>query len=85
MLSRATKSVSTVYVRLLAAVSVPARSKHTLPELDYDYCQLEPHISGEIMELHYTKHHAAYVNNLNIAEEKYAEAQAGGIRSVVNG
>lgn len=50
--------------------------KHTLPDLPYDYGALEPIISAEIMRLHHQKHHAAYVNNLNIAEEKLAEAQA---------
>lgn len=50
------------------------RSKHTLPDLPYDYNALEPAISAEIMKLHHTKHHAAYVNNLNVAEEKLAEA-----------
>ena len=34
---------------------------------------LEPHISGEIMNLHHTKHHQAYVNGLNAAEEAYAK------------
>jgi superoxide dismutase, Fe-Mn family len=52
------------------------RSKHTLPDLPYDYNALEPVISADIMKLHHQKHHAAYVNNLNIAEEKLAEAQA---------
>lgn len=56
------------------ATSYPIRSKHTLPDLPYDYNALEPTISAEIMKLHHTKHHAAYVNNLNIAEEKLAEA-----------
>lgn len=50
------------------------RSKHTLPDLPYDYNALEPAISAEIMKLHHTKHHATYVNNLNVAEEKLAEA-----------
>ncbi len=36
---------------------------------------LEPHISGEIMTLHHTKHHQAYVSGLNAAEEAYAKAQ----------
>ena len=45
-----------------------ARLKHTLPALPYEYNALEPVISREIMELHHTKHHAAYVNNLNVAE-----------------
>ncbi|XP_054719339.1 superoxide dismutase [Mn], mitochondrial-like [Uloborus diversus] len=52
--------------------------KHTLPDLSYDYGALEPTISAEIMQLHHSKHHAAYVNNLNIAEEKLAEATAKG-------
>lgn len=38
---------------------------YVLPELDYDYAALEPHISGQIMELHHGKHHAAYVKNAN--------------------
>lgn len=78
MLSRATKTVSTLSRRALAAVLVPTRAEHTLPGLDYDYGALEPHISAEIMQIHHSKHHATYVNNLNIAEEKYAEAQAKG-------
>lgn len=52
------------------------RNKHTLPDLPYDYNALEPVISAEIMQLHHSKHHATYVNNLNVAEEKLAEAKA---------
>ncbi|CAK9295173.1 unnamed protein product, partial [Gordionus sp. m RMFG-2023] len=52
------------------------RYKHTLPNLPYDFNALEPTISSEIMKLHYEKHHAAYVNNLNIAEEKYEDAKS---------
>ncbi len=37
---------------------------------------LEPHISRKIMELHHSKHHQAYVNGLNAAEEAYAKAGA---------
>ena len=54
------------------------RSKHTLPDLGYDFNALEPYISVDIMKLHYEKHHATYVNNLNVAEEKLAEACAKG-------
>lgn len=49
-------------------------SKHTLPTLDYEYDALEPIISEEIMTLHHAKHHQAYINNLNVAEEQLQEA-----------
>jgi Fe-Mn family superoxide dismutase len=51
---------------------------YQLPDLPYDFSALEPVISGEIMELHYSKHHKAYVSNLNAALEKYQEAGAKG-------
>ncbi|SHE68859.1 superoxide dismutase, Fe-Mn family [Mariniphaga anaerophila] len=38
-----------------------------LPKLGYDYAALEPHIDARTMEIHHTKHHAAYTNNLNNA------------------
>lgn len=47
-----------------------------LPELPYGYSALEPVISGEIMELHHSKHHNAYVTNYNKALEQWAEAEA---------
>ncbi len=49
-------------------------TKFTLPDLTYDYDELEPYISAEIMKIHHTKHHAAYVANLNIATEKLQDA-----------
>ena len=49
------------------------RRKHTLPSLPYGYKDLEPVISAEIMELHHSKHHATYVNNLNTAEDQLKE------------
>lgn len=54
--------------------SLGARQKHQLPDLPYDYGALEPHINAQIMQLHHSKHHAAYVNNLNATEDKYREA-----------
>ncbi len=50
-------------------------TKYELPPMPYDFSALEPVISGQIMELHYTKHHQAYVNNLNAALEKYHAAE----------
>lgn len=49
--------------------------KFTLPELPYSLDALEPVISAEIMSLHYNKHHAGYVANLNKALEQLAEAE----------
>jgi len=49
--------------------------KYTLPDMPYDYNELEPFISAEIMKLHHTKHHQGYVTNFNVALEQYAEAQ----------
>lgn len=48
---------------------------HTLPKLAYAYDALEPNIDAQTMEIHYTKHHQTYVNNLNAALEgtEYAE------------
>lgn len=50
-------------------------STYTLPDLGYDYGALAPHISAEIMELHHSKHHKAYVDGANTALEKLAEAR----------
>src|SRR5436309_5311704 len=46
-----------------------------LPDLQYDFGALEPHISGEIMELHHDKHHATYVKGANAALEKLQAAR----------
>ncbi|HSG31883.1 MAG TPA: superoxide dismutase [Thermodesulfobacteriota bacterium] len=48
---------------------------HTLPELSYDYNALEPHIDAKTMEIHHTKHHQTYINNLNAALESHPDLQ----------
>jgi len=45
--------------------------KFTLPALPYAYDALEPFIDARTMEIHHSKHHQAYVNNVNAALEKY--------------
>lgn len=44
--------------------------KYTLPEMPYAYDALEPYIDAQTMEIHHTKHHQAYTNNLNAALDK---------------
>lgn len=44
-----------------------------LPPLPYAYDALEPYIDARTMEIHYTKHHQGYVDNLNAALEKHPE------------
>lgn len=42
---------------------------HTLPELPYAYDALEPNIDAMTMEIHHSRHHQTYINNLNAALE----------------
>eukprot|EP01032_Pedospumella_encystans_P008402 gene8402-9980_t len=49
-------------------------TKFTLPDLKYDYAELEPFISAEIMQIHHSKHHQTYVTNLNTLNEQLGEA-----------
>lgn len=48
---------------------------HLLPELPYSYDALEPYIDARTMEIHHTKHHQAYITNLNAAIKDKADLE----------
>jgi superoxide dismutase, Fe-Mn family len=56
---------------------------YALPQLQYEYAALEPHIDARTMEIHHTKHHQTYVDKLNAAVEKYPDLQAMGVEELL--
>ncbi len=58
--------------------------RYTLPELGYAYDALEPIYSGEMLELHHGKHHAAYIDGANRALSNLAEVRANGSYASIN-
>jgi Fe-Mn family superoxide dismutase len=58
---------------------------HDLPKLPYAYDALEPHIDARTMEIHHTKHHQAYINNLNAALEKAPELKQKSLEDLLRG
>ncbi len=57
---------------------------YELPELSYDYAALEPHYSAQVLELHHSKHHAAYVKGANDTLEALAKAREAGDFGTIN-
>ena len=58
---------------------------YELPKLPYAYNALEPHIDAKTMEIHHTKHHQAYINNVNKALEGHPELAAKPIDELMKG
>ena len=50
-------------------------AEFTLPPLPYDHSALEPHIDAQTMQIHHTKHHQAYITNLNNALKDHPDLQ----------
>ncbi|MCC6858599.1 MAG: superoxide dismutase [Bryobacterales bacterium] len=68
-------------------VSLAAQPKaaFSLPSLPYAYDALEPHIDARTMEIHHSRHHAAYVNNLNAALAAHPNLQGRSLEELVSG
>ncbi|XP_076062258.1 superoxide dismutase [Mn], mitochondrial-like isoform X2 [Oratosquilla oratoria] len=75
--------IATIFNHIRAELD-EERGAHSLPPLKYDYKGLEPHISGLIMEIHHTKHHQAYINNLKAGVEKLNAAEEAGDTAAIN-
>jgi len=56
---------------------------HSLPDLGYAYDALEPHIDAQTMEIHHSRHHNAYVTNLNNAIAGNADLEAKSICELI--
>ena len=55
----------------------------TLPPLAYAYNALEPHIDARTMEIHHTKHHQAYINNVNNALKAHADLESKSVEELI--
>ena len=56
---------------------------YELPKLPYDYNALEPHIDARTMEIHHTKHHQAYITNLNNAIKGKADLEKKSVQDLI--
>ncbi len=56
---------------------------YTLPALAYPYNALEPHIDARTMEIHHTKHHQAYINNVNNAIKGKADLESKSVEELI--
>ena len=57
---------------------------YELPSLDYAYDALEPHIDARTMEIHHTKHHQTYINNVNAALEGHDALAAKSVEALIS-
>ena len=57
---------------------------YELPKLDYAYDALEPHIDALTMEIHHTKHHQTYINNVNGVLEGHPDLAAKSVEDLIS-
>lgn len=58
--------------------------KYELPALPYAFNALEPHIDAQTMEIHHDRHHATYVNNLNVALEAHPDFASKSVENLIS-
>src|SRR5437867_13158623 len=56
---------------------------YELPKLPYAYDALEPHIDARTMEIHHTKHHQAYITNVNNAIKGKADLESKSVEDLI--
>src|SRR3989442_4020046 len=57
---------------------------YELPKLPYPYDALEPHIDAKTMEIHHTKHHQAYIDNVNKAIKGKADLEKKSVEDLIS-
>src|SRR5216110_83658 len=57
---------------------------YELPKLSYAYDALEPHIDARTMEIHHTKHHQAYIDNVNKAIKGKADLEKKSVEDLIS-
>src|SRR5439155_24507318 len=57
---------------------------YELPKLPYAYDALEPHIDARTMEIHHTKHHQAYIDNVNKAIKDKADLEKKSVEDLIS-
>jgi Fe-Mn family superoxide dismutase len=79
-------AVAAIHPAMLAGADVEpaaAAAAFTLPPLPYAYDALEPHIDARTMEIHHSKHHQAYVTNLNKALEAHPQLRSASLEELL--